>query len=165
MVLGAQLMRISLLSALVLVSPLSACANGSLSETEEFTVSGHRLELERDQCVLSVLGADSTQSTLKLEMKPPCFFSRSEGEIQTYAFEDVGVDSVLIVVGTPVPNDDIDKWNLSDKEAQRCGAQHQGVVISESTVALSQRVSTGGVACRDYGIDQKEFWMYAHDQN
>jgi hypothetical protein len=40
----------------------------------------------------------------------------------------------------------------------------QGVIIKKKTIHLSKTVLQGGVYCKDKGVDEKDFWLFAHEK-
>lgn len=91
----------------------------------------------------------------------PCFFLRRRGKVQNFSYADANLDFVVIIAGTPLSDVNRTKWNL--KKEELCGEQSQALLGSSSKVRLSTTVHTGGVYCRNPGVDEKEFWAFAHD--
>lgn len=164
MVLGAKLTRFLLFAFLLFAASMVAFSEPPPVDSDAVEISGHTIRLDGDKCILEVSRSDSDRHTFDLEMDPPCFYSRSDGDVQSFKFEEVGVDSVIIVIGTPLGESQIEKWDLSESVAKSCGSQHRGVIISGEEVWLSEEMFSGGVACRDFGVDQKSYWSYAHEE-
>lgn len=139
----------------------AGCSVAGERPMDEVSLMGSTLQLvEREgKCVL-IHG--SSESVLSPE--PPCFFLRKPagGGPQFYAYDDVGVDAVLIAAGTQVPAEKRDLWTLP--EGAVCGWHGQGVLIREGQVSLTVETLEGGLFCRDYGVDEKNYWHFAHER-
>lgn len=123
------------------------------------TVEGAQLELlsEDDACVLR--SGNNTMLTLK--PKAPCFFLRRSGKVQTHSYKDVAVDWIVIVAGTSIGDTKRKLWNLGDREI--CGEQSQAVFQKAGRLQIVRTIHSGGIYCKDKGVDEKEFWAFAHD--
>lgn len=44
-----------------------------------------------------------------------------------------------------------------------CGLQYQGVILKKDSITVS-RHTLGAGACRDYGLDKKFFYPFAHEE-
>lgn len=115
-----------------------------------------RLLTKENVCVLR-----AGHREFPLQFTAPCFFLRRNGKIQSVSYRDVKVDFVLIVAGIAVSDAHRKSWNLGDGEV--CGEKSQAVLGSGSDVRLSKSIHQGGVYCKQLGVDQKEFWSFAHD--
>lgn len=129
--------------------------------TDSARVEGLRIELVRagSGCLARHDGAPPREVALAL--RAPCYFVRRDARPQTFSYPDVGVRSVLVVVGTPVGEEARAKWNLPAGEV--CGEEIQGILFREAGPVASSAVQRGGVVCRDAGADEKVFWGFAHD--
>lgn len=124
------------------------------------SVLSHELSIvDRDgQCVL-IDGATTTV----LSPKPPCHFLRdATGAPQFHAYDDVGIDAVLIVTGTPLLSAMREQRGLPEDAV--CGSAAQGVLLRDKAVTVSSEVLQGGVLCRDSGSDEKNYWHFAHEE-
>ena len=132
----------------------AAAAAAILDET---TVDGTPLQIvgRENACLLR-----SGATEFPLRPKSPCFFLRRDGKVQTFRYGDAGVDWVVILAGTAVSDADRRTWNLG--EAEVCGTESQAV-LQKNGLRLAKSVHSGGVYCRDKGVDEKEFWAFAHD--
>lgn len=124
---------------------------------DEATVEGTRLEILRreDACLLRSGGLE-----LPLEPAAPCFFLRRDGQVQFFPYPEAKVDWVVIVAGKPVSEATRKTWNL--RPGDTCGEQSQGVLRKGGELSVSRSMHSGGVYCRDQGVDEKEFWSFAH---
>ena len=134
---------------------------------EDLTDSAHILdykltiESQNNSCLLNYQSSSAT-GQIALSPRPPCYFVRRESnEPQSFAYKDVGVRAVLIVVGTPINNKQRKVWNLSNDLV--CGAEIQGILIRDNEIRSSKNVLRGGVTCKDKGSDEKNFWFFAHE--
>jgi hypothetical protein len=96
----------------------------------------------------------------KLQLTPPCFFLRKNGEIQSYEYQDVGVNKVLILIGDIVDNEEKKRFGAPDNAV--CGKKIQGVLIQADRIILSEKTISGAINCKDLGLDEKDFWDFAH---
>lgn len=130
--------------------------------TDRAVIQGKQLELVTAdrKCMLHASG-DTDSKTFTLEPSPPCHFSRRGGASpQVFEYGDVGVQATLIVIGSPIAPAEQLKWNISPTDT--CGSEAQGVIIRRDTVELSEKPKLDGVLCRDKGVDEKNFWYFAH---
>jgi hypothetical protein len=116
-------------------------------------------------CVLrstSAAGAAPTEVTLA--PKAPCHFLRVPGGTspQVRAYQDVGTEGVLIVSGTPASEAARARWKL--EPGLVCGEESQGILIRKGAMFATRSVRRGGISCRDQGVDEKEYWAFAHDE-
>lgn len=134
--------------------------------TDSATAAGHTLEIRSvdGACVLRVSpGAGGTAREYQLLPKAPCHFLRAPGNRspQVRAYRDVATDAVLVVSGTPVSDATRARWKLASDLV--CGEESQGVLIRAGQIVVTT-VRRGGVTCRDAGVDEKEYWAFAHDE-
>lgn len=116
---------------------------------------------EEDRCALAIQGP-SGERLLPLAPAPPChFLRRGQAAPQSFAYPDVGVQAVLAIAGTPLSDAERERWGLPAEAV--CGAEAQGVLLAQGGVRLSTHVASGGVACKDQGLDEKDFWSFAHE--
>lgn len=107
-----------------------------------------------------VLRADASEHVLSTGA--PCFFMRAQdGKAQSHAYPAEGVEAVLIVAGTSLSAESRASWSLPPDAV--CGAKGQGVLIRNGAVSVSKEVLEGGAHCRDYGADEKNYWIFAHE--
>ena len=121
-------------------------------------VEGTQLDLlsEDNTCVLR-----SGNTVVALQPKAPCFFLRRSGKVQTHAYKDAAVDWIVIVAGTSINDTKRKLWNLGDREI--CGEQSQAVFQKAGRLQIVRTIHSGGIYCKDKGVDEKEFWAFAHD--
>jgi len=118
--------------------------------SNEFTI-----ELKNNECYLK-----SKNISNVLSVKPPCYFLRSNGVIEQHSYTDIKVNSVFIVIGTPISMGTRKEWGLAKKDI--CGSDAQGILIKNNKVEISNKVLQGGVMCKDKGTDEKNFWYFSH---
>jgi len=138
----------------------------SLGEvTDSTNIQSYKLTIEskNNNCVL-IYQDFSVEKQLVMFPKPPCYFLRRESiEPQSFSYDDIGVKAVLIVVGTPINEEIRKQWNLSNNIV--CGEETQAIIFKDNSITLSKSVLKGGVACRNKGMDEKDFWFFAHESN
>ncbi|MFN0100967.1 MAG: hypothetical protein ACKV2U_02635 [Bryobacteraceae bacterium] len=120
--------------------------------------------LSRDGgCILRV-GGTANGRTIPLVPKAPCHFLRAADRPVpgVFSYRDVNTEAVLIVSGTPASEPVRKTWNL--EPGLVCGEESQGVLIRGGTVLVTKATRRGGVTCRDRGVDEKEYWAFAHDE-
>lgn len=96
----------------------------------------------------------------KLKIMPPCYFLRSEGKLETYAYRDIGIQGVLMVIGK-IADVELKKY-LSAPEDAICGEENQGILFKKKHIVLTDRIGTDGLFCKDYGTDEKEYRDFAY---
>jgi hypothetical protein len=88
------------------------------------------------------------ETRLVTELSPPCALMRDhKGEIQTYRYEDAGGAQVYVVAG---------------EMKGECGLSAQGVLVRSSGATLSKLVQRGSYKCPKSGLDERDFWLFAH---
>lgn len=124
---------------------------------DQVQVNGLAFELRAkdSSCALRVQNTE-----LPLALTAPCFFLRRAEKVQNFSYPDVQLDMVLIVAGNPVPDAMRQRWNLRPGDV--CGDHAQAVLGSGTDFRVSQAVHKDGLFCRDQGVDEKEFWSFAH---
>ena len=141
---------------------LSSCSSATEVVTDEGTFMSYKLRLTSNDgaCILYV----NETSKYPLVPKPPCYFTRRNNtRPQHYSYSDVNVDAVLIVVGTPINNEKRKMLSPGLPDNLVCGEAIQGILIKKDVVRPSRNVQGGGVICKDKGLDEKDFWYFAHD--
>ena len=141
-------------------SPASEDENERIvTDSCQFLGATLRLVQEGDSAYLEANDANR-KMTGRLKVTPPCYFLRSEGKLETYAYTDVGVQGVLIVVGKIA---DVElKKNLNAPEDAVCGEENQGILFKKKLIVLTERIGTDGLFCKDYGTDEKEYRDFAY---
>ena len=139
---------------------LISCSSAAEVVTDEATLMSHKLRITSDNgvCFLYI----NETSKQPLVPKPPCYFTRrNDKHPQYHSYSDVKVDAVLIVVGTSIGNEKRKMWDLSNDLV--CGEEIHGILIKKSVVYLSKNVQRSGVVCKDKGLDEKDFWYFANE--
>jgi hypothetical protein len=148
------------LSAIIFVS-ISCVANTS-KVTDHAKINGYTLTLKtsKGSCLLESKWGDAVKSTI-LKVKPPCYFLRQgEQKLQSFAYEDAGILSTIIVIGSIISEDKKEKWGI--KEDAVCGESRQGILFKKSNMVITDKTLDGGVVCKDKGADEKDFWFFSH---
>lgn len=154
MVLGVESMKIFQIAVLLLIQSCTY-AQETISDQVVVLNSEFKIKLKNNKCHLI-----SKDINKVLSIKPPCYFLRSSGVIEQHSYADVKVDSVFMIIGTPVSKETRKEWGL--KEGIECGSDAQGVLIKNNKVEISNKILQGGVMCKDNGTDEKNFWYFAH---
>lgn len=131
--------------------------------TDEVRIDSIRLQIlaVEDSCKLRYWIGDSSE-VLDLEPKAPCFFlRRGEQSPQYFRYPQVGAAAVLIVAGTSATHAERATWGLDSRLV--CGSERQGVVISQDSIRATARILREGIACKDLGADEKDFWLFGHE--
>lgn len=153
----------------LLIIICSACNAGTeaitvtdSSVTDSATIENHQLELLQsdDACSLRYKFGDDSK-VVEMAPKAPCYFLRRDSDKpQSFPYKDVGVTATLIVMGTPISGEKRVKWNLPQNAV--CGEATQGVLIREAEIEVTEKNLTDVVACKDQGVDEKDFWYFSH---
>lgn len=160
MVLETRLICNNLLATIMLIS--SGCAANDSKVTDYASISGYALTLKasKGSCLLESKIGDAVTSTI-LKVEPPCYFLRQENsKLQSFSYEDIGVLSTIMVIGSPISEKKKEKWAIAENAV--CGESRQGVLFKESGIAITEKTLEGGVVCKDKGADEKDFWFFAH---
>lgn len=139
---------------------ITACSFASEKITDEVTILSKTLRIvnKNKKCFL----IQNTSETV-LVPEPPCFFLRNPAnKPQYFSYEDVKIDAVLIIIGTPVSDNVRKEWGLPEDAV--CGMDSQGVLIKTNDVLVTKNILEGGVLCKDSGSDEKNFWYFAHNK-
>lgn len=132
---------------------------------ETANVVGVPLQLINSNGVCTLLHKQNGVTTrLALVPQPPCFFLRTGTAGQTtpqhFAYPKAGVKAALIVAGTLIGEERRKKHGIAADHL--CGSVMQGVLLLGNRVSVSADVFAGGIACRDSGRDEKDYWHFAH---
>jgi len=158
-------MKHGAIAALVLLTGLAACGttakNAPLAIPEmtadtgngqqlRFPFNGYQLVLREEQggCLLNYTDSSGRSSRLDLALKGPCNFVRDHrGHPLSHRYPDAGDTIVLVAVG---------------EIQQGCGPAARGLLINNAGFSLSPRDARGYQKCPASGMDEKEFWLFAH---
>ena len=157
MVLGAEIMKIMYIIFLFLLAACSyASASKNIIDKASLFSYSFQIEEKNEQCFLI---HDAHRKPLV--PKPPCYFIReSDQKLKYFSYNDVGIDAVLIVIGTAVSDDMRAEWGLDENLV--CGTEAQGILIKKYEILVTKKVLTDGLLCRNTGADEKNFWEFAH---
>jgi hypothetical protein len=135
---------------------------GSIVVTDTAKVSGYKLQLLNKQGTCAIRYEGSTEGQVEIAPKPACYFLRRQStQPQSFSYPELQIEALLIVVGTPIKEETRGTWTLPADLV--CGEETQAVLIKNGKVIVSAVVHRGGVVCKDQGVDEKEFWAFAHD--
>lgn len=143
---------------------LSAGCQAELREvSDEVTLDKHNLQLvsEESKCLL-INKTDQTENETELLLKPPCYFARKgASQLLRFSYHDNNLEAVALIIGNPISAEKRKKWNLED--SMICGEKRQAVYVSEGELTVSNTTLDGGLACKDSGIDEKDFSYFASE--
>lgn len=145
----------------LLYLPLPVLAMAAVQDS--VTVLGQTLNLaaENGQCVLHAPTGDETRRIV-LKPAPPCFFLRHDPtRPQHFAYPAKKIDAALIVGGTAPNTEQRRVWQLA--KDQLCGTELQGILLSRKQVRATRLVMKRGHACKEIGLDEKDFWTFAQE--
>jgi hypothetical protein len=147
----------------------------------EYQIDGHRIALTlRDgACFVSAKSPANQNSTtlLRLGMRPPCFFVTwrqpapterpsgatpvgDVGNPMAWRFAGPASVTVLAFIGEPVSEQ---QWAKRPKlRGAQCGSRTQGLRLHDGKAELTKRILEG-FACIERGLDEKDFWLFAHE--
>jgi hypothetical protein len=164
MVLGVKMKIYTLvLSVFCICGGFNKEALGKVTDSTNIQSYKLTIESKNNNCVL-IYQDFSVKRQLVMFPKPPCYFLRRESiKPQSFSYDDIGVKAVLIVVGTLINEEIRKQWNLSNNIV--CGEETQAIIFKDDSITLSKTVLKGGVACRNKGVDEKNFWFFAHESN
>ena len=114
-----------------------------------------RLREEGGKCIVLAAAGERHETALG----SPCFFLRRNGQVQQYAYPKAGVDAVLIVAGGAITEAERAHWRIEGAGA--CANRAQAILVSGATARLARAPLTGGIFCREHGLDEKEFALAA----
>lgn len=150
---------------MMLTAPASTRAAEPL---ETGHVVGYKLSLfVRDGLCIARFEGQQHRGELTLVPTPPCLFVRKHGksnDIESHFYKrafDKGEEHihVVVVTGTVLPRNPDDPITPLTKRDD-CGSQTQALLLRKEGVLVSKRVAGG--ACAGIGMDEKNFWMFAH---
>lgn len=167
--------------------PVLPVAPTSSGEPAEYAINGHRIQLleENGACLVRHRRAGGMPATLKLDLEPPCYLLTwrrqpprraaaeglsdgvavgAVGDIMAWRYPGAKGVTAIAVIGDPVPDGMRgDLFMRRQREGLRCVASVQGVRILGETVRLAKKRQRVGVLCAELGLEEKAFWMIAHD--
>jgi hypothetical protein len=156
--------------------------------TPEYSVAGHQIRVlvEEGGCWLTHRAAGKGLERLKFNLHPPCYVltwqrpppqrADAEGVSDGLPLGNIG-DPIawryrsakgviaVAVIGDPLP-DDIRSSSLYKSRQQqgyRCASRKQGVLFLGNKARLSTKRENAGLLCVESGVEEKDFWMLAHE--
>jgi hypothetical protein len=92
------------------------------------------------------------------------------GEPMAWRYRTAGNAVVLAVIGDPIRQDQRhdELYLLRTRQGMHCSASVQGVLLgggaAQVGVKLGKKRSHIGILCAELGLEQKDFWILAHDR-
>ena len=151
------------------VKQLNAGNGDRLEITDTCTVNGVFFELLQnpvsDKAELRI-ASEKVARRGKINLSPPCYFLREDGNLQTYSYPEIGIERTLIILGDTVGAAKKKYFGFDDKDdfSRICGMGIQGILIKKDSVILTNKALTAGFRCVDPGTDEKDFWDFAHNR-
>lgn len=153
------MIKISITACLLV---LLACSYEPSAITDSCVVDGVSMVLLKsgNESILTIK-KDGIETRRQLKIAPPCYFIRSDKRIQAFSYKEKKTKVVMI---TGHLMEDEEKAYLGASQEMVCGQKAQGVLFRNDSVLLSKKVLTDGMFCKDYGLDEKDFWTLAHEK-
>jgi hypothetical protein len=118
------------------------------------------IQHKNNHCILQYQNA-FIKKQKKMDLKPPCYFVRKKNfKLQSFAYKNVGIEAVILVVGRLINNQIRKEWDLPKDKI--CGEEIQAILFKKKVIRLSKKVQKGGLFCRNIAVDEKNFWFFAH---
>lgn len=156
--------------------------------TPEYSVAGHQIRVlvEEGGCWLTHRAVAKGLERLKFNLHPPCYLltwqrpppqrADAEGVSDGLPLGNIG-DPIawryrsakgviaVAVIGDPIP-DDIRSSSLYKSRQQQgylCASSMQGILFLGNKVWLSKKRENVGLFCVESEVQEKDFWMLAHE--
>jgi len=168
-------------------SSVPSAAATAASVASEYRFESTRLDLavSGNRCSLTFVGG--SVHTVSLDLTPPCYLLiwnqppprlangraesggqpvGSQGDAMAWKYSTAGDAKVIAVIGDSVA-DSLRRGALfKTRQAQnyRCAGSLQGVKIGSGAPVTTPKRHQTGVFCVEAGLDEKDFWMLAHDK-
>ncbi len=135
---------------LVLISFNTAC-----TANETVRVNSLDISLSSKSCSLSI-----NSKITYLDINNTCYFVKKSdsGDIRVEYYDDIK-SYVVVIVGNLVRNNPDFPLTSIRKD---CGSELQAIIISRAGSLKISAISSGAITCAGIGIDEKEYWLLAH---
>lgn len=98
----------------------------------------------------------------KIKITPPCYFYRWEAnKIGDFKYPDANVDNTLVIIGDILTEDEKKSYD-SYGVNEIWGNKAQGIILKNDSIIITNRVMFGHPISTDKGLDEKNFWDFAH---
>lgn len=155
--------RLISLGTILCASVGLGCLAKPTNVSDEVMLDAYYLQLvtEGTNCLL-ISNKDQVINKSELLMQAPCYFAReNNSDLLQFSYPDKNLESVALIIGNTVSAEKRKKWNLP--EALICGEKRQSIYLSKGNLTVSTSTLDGGVACRDSGVDEKDFSYFAKE--
>ncbi len=158
MVLATRLISLGIIVCTLLSA---GCQAEPINISDETTLDKYHLQLvDNDSKCFLLSKKDQSTNKVELLLQPPCHFARkSDSDLLKFSYPDKSLQAVALVIGNPVSIEKRKKWNLED--SMICGEKRQAIYLSKGNLTISKTTMDGGLACKDSGIDEKDFAYFA----
>lgn len=137
--------------------------NHSITVTDSTVIDGVKLKLI-DSSGVGKLITDSNKYRIsgKIKIKTPCYFLRDRNnKVTSFSYSDIGVKHTLAIVGDILNNEEKSHYSSFSKD-EIWGLKVQGILF-KNDIFLTDRIVFGGPFCVNIGLDEKDYWSFAHD--
>jgi hypothetical protein len=172
--------------ATIIVAGAAALAEPRAAPPSPFVVAGHEVKLAHDDrsCWIATRPkAGGEWRILNLDMRPPCYLLMwrgtdlpapdAQGASDGVPFGGVGTpmayryrsaDGViaLAIIGDPVSPTHPDYQEIT-RAGDHCAVSLRGLRLHGTKASLSPKRPYGSLKCVERPIEEKDFWILAHD--
>lgn len=170
-------------------TPAASASAAPVAVAATVSVAGRALSLSElgGRCALTVGAAAGSEATrLALDLAAPCTvltwrsaFSTASaapsdgkpvggvGDAMAWRYPSAKGVTVVVVIGDSIPA----AWRQNpyypehEKRGYRCASSAQAALLpleANAPVTLSRKQNEAGVFCAEIGMDEKNFWLFAH---
>jgi hypothetical protein len=157
--------------------------DASASAVQVHDLLGHRLELRSGDATCTLLHRAPTTpepESIELGMAPPCYFliwiddppRRADangvsdgipighkGQVRAWKYPSAGNAVTVIVVGGPTTSTRAKRW-----PAAHCAGGARALLLQHDRLRLSKTAYSNELFCVEGGVDEKTFWIFAHEK-
>jgi hypothetical protein len=153
-----------------------------------YLVSGHQVRVDSgaEGCWLVDHGKGGAPKRLKLDLRPPCYLLvwrhrppttdaqgisdgvpvGGAGEPMAFRYKVArGTVAIAVIGDSPVPDPRPESmYQTRLRQGYHCTGSMQGIRFRGSLVQVMPKEGNGqGLFCVEIGLEEKDFWMIAHD--
>lgn len=153
--------RLKLLGSAAIFLLSAGCQAEPNNISDEVNLNEYKIQLvnSASSCLL-MTKKDQITNKIELALQPPCYFARkNNSELLNFSYPAQNLEAIVIVIGDPISDEKRKKWNLD--KSLICGEKRQALYLSQGNISTSSTTLDGGLACKDTGIDEKDFSHFA----